>query len=233
MSAGAKASPQLVKDVAEVFGLPLRAVWGMTEASGTHTRAEDPADWAAHSVGRPGPGTELDLRSDQEITAERPARLYIRGGSVCVATLGRDTGEVRIVADHDDGWYDTGDLAVPDGWGGIQVVGRSADRIGGVFMIPVLDVETAIGEYDGVKEVAVVGYPDGDGGELACAVIACEGTPPDLSEVRDYLQGIGMTEWYWPNRLEIVPRLPRNSFGKVRKELLKRWLQGEAELTED
>jgi cyclohexanecarboxylate-CoA ligase len=224
----------LVMDVAEVFALPLRNVWGMTEAGGTHTRAEDPSDWAAHSVGRPGPGTELDLRSEhQEVTIERPARLYIRGGSVCLATMGRDTGALTVVADHDDGWYHTGDLAVPDGRDGIQVVGRAADRVGGVFMIPVNDVENALLQYYGVNDAAVVGYPDDDGGELACAVIVCEGTPTGLAEIQNHLKSLGMTEWYWPSRVENIPRLPRTSLGKVRKELLKRWLQGKAELTDD
>lgn len=233
---GAAASRQLVTDLAEVFALPPRGCWGMTEAGGINTRAEDPPDWAAHSVGRAGPAIELDLRSEHpDITAERPARLYVRGASVCLATAGRDTGALRVVADHDDGWYDTGDLAVPDGRDGIQIVGRAADRVGGVFMIPVRDVEAALLEYDGVIDVAVVGYPDpdGNGGELVCAVLVSEGTPPGLPGIHRYLKRIGMTEWYWPSRVENVPRLPRNSFGKVRKELLRRWLQGKAELTED
>jgi cyclohexanecarboxylate-CoA ligase len=39
-----------------------------------------------------------------------------------------------------------------------------------------------------------------------------------------------MTGWYQPTRLEVVPALPRNATGKVRKELLRRWLRGETEL---
>jgi len=42
-----------------------------------------------------------------------------------------------------------------------------------------------------------------------------------------------MTEWYLPTRVEYVERLPRNGNGKVRKELLRRWLAGEASLTDD
>ncbi|MEV4601820.1 hypothetical protein AB0K15_31010 [Amycolatopsis sp. NPDC049253] len=60
------------------------------------------------------PGSELDLRSGLGvITAERPGRLHVRGATVCLATVGRDTGELTVPADHDDGWYDTGDLAMP------------------------------------------------------------------------------------------------------------------------
>ena len=42
-----------------------------------------------------------------------------------------------------------------------------------------------------------------------------------------------MTDWYQPTRLEHVTTLPRNNTGKVRKELLRRWLVGEADLTEE
>jgi cyclohexanecarboxylate-CoA ligase len=58
-------------------------------------------------------------------------------------------------------------------------------------------------------------------------------TPPvELDELRKYLSDQGMTGWYLPSRLELVPALPRNVLGKVRKELLRRWLRGEADLTD-
>lgn len=225
---------RLVSDLVEVFAVAPRGCWGMTEVGGTYTRPEDPQDWAAHSVGRPSAGTEVDLRAagHQDITAERPARLYVRGASVCLATVGRDTGGLTVVAEQDEGWYDTGDLAVPDGRSGMRVVGRVADRVGPGYMIPVHDIESALREHDGIVDVAVVGYPSGDR-ELACAIVVADGTPPGLADIHRYLKGIGMTEWYWPSRVEVVARLPRTSLGKVRKELIKRWLQGKAELTDD
>jgi cyclohexanecarboxylate-CoA ligase len=220
----------LVAQVWEAFGARLLSGWGMTEiGTGTVTRSDDPPDWAAHSDGRPVRGMELDLRSDTEITKDRPGRLFVRGSGVCLATVGRDSGALSVIADHDDGWYDTGDLAVPDGRGGIRLMGRAADRIGGVFMIPVNDVESELLKNPGVEDVALVGYPDGRGGELACAVVVpATESPVTLDELRTYLTDEGMTEWYLPNRVEYVESLPRNANGKVRKELLRRWLTGEA-----
>jgi cyclohexanecarboxylate-CoA ligase len=220
----------LIADVAEVFGLPLQSFWGSTEAVGTTTNPDDPPDWAAHSVGRPGPGMEVDLRSDGPVSDERLGRVYLRGSGSCLATVGRDSGEVTVLADHDDGWYDTGDLGVPDGRGGLRLLGRAADRIGGSFMIPVADVEAALLGHPAIDEVALVGYPDGDGGELACALIVSRTTPPSLPEVRAFLDEQAMTQWYQPSRVEPLPALPRNETGKVLKELLRRWLRGEAEL---
>ena len=236
LACGATTVPrQLVSDVPSVFGLPLQSGWGMTEVGvSTLTRKDDPPDWAAHSDGRPGKALELDLRSDAEITRDRPGRLFARGAGVCLATVGRDSGKLTVIAEHDDGWYDTGDLAVPDGRGGIRMMGRAGDRIGGAFMIPVTDVESELRDHPGVEDVALLGYPDGQGGELACAVIVPATTPSvTLEDLRKFLIDHGMTDWYLPSRLEVVPILPRNDNGKVRKELLRRWLLGEAELPAD
>ncbi|WP_433291225.1 AMP-binding protein [Pseudonocardia sp. CA-142604] len=224
----------LVAEVAAVFGVTLRAGWGMTEVGTcTRTRADDPADWAAYSDGRPLRGIELDLRSDTDITKDQPARLFVRGGGVCLATVGRDSGMLTVIADHDDGWYDTGDLAVPDGRGGIRLMGRVSDRIGGVFMIPVNDVESELLDHPAVSDVALVGYPDGQGGELACAVIVPATTPPvALDELRRCLSDKGMTDWFLPTRLEYLQEPPRNGSGKVRKELLRRWLASGADIPE-
>ena len=203
--------------------------WGSTEiGTGTVTRSDDPPGWAQCSDGRPIAGMEFDLRSDAVITDERPGRLFARGGAVCLATVGRDTGAVKITAQHGDGWYGTGDLAIPDGRGGIRLQGRVSDRIGGVFMIPAHDVESELLRNPRITDVALVGYPDGQGRELPCAVIVAATTPPiTLDELRHYLTSQGMTEWYLPTRLEYVDTLPRNDNGKVRKELLRRWLAGQ------
>jgi cyclohexanecarboxylate-CoA ligase len=99
-------------------------------------------------------------------------------------------------------------------------------------MIPVNDVESAVRDHPAVVDVAIVGFPHVTEGELACAVVVAEAEPPTLSGLRAYLTDLGMTDWYQPRRLEIVPALPRNSAGKVRKELLQRWLRGEAALTD-
>ncbi|MEV6851392.1 AMP-binding protein [Actinoplanes sp. NPDC051411] len=222
---GATTVPQpIVRDVLEALGVPLRALWGMTEvAAQTWTRAGDPADWGTRSDGSPGSGLEIDLRaeSEGEIGPERPARLFVRGAGVTLATLGRDSGSLNVLAEHDDGWYDTGDLAIPDGRGGIRILGRVADRIGGALLIPVGDVEDALLGHPAIEDVALVGYLDEKGFERAAAVVVPHGTPPTLDDLRAYLTEAGMTEWYQPSRLEVTDRLPRNSAGKVRKDLLR------------
>ena len=66
---GTAVSPELVTETAEVLGLPLLAQWGMTEGGLILTSPGDPPDWAACSIGRPGAGTEAELRP---VAAETP-----------------------------------------------------------------------------------------------------------------------------------------------------------------
>ncbi|WP_264991692.1 AMP-binding protein, partial [Mycobacterium montefiorense] len=219
---------RVVRDVITTYGIGLRSEWGMTEVGcATMTRAEDPVDWALRSDGRPFPSCELEVRSDEPVASASPGRLFVRGPGVCLGTLHGDDNELSVISEHADGWYDTGDLVTWDGRGGIRLLGRVADRVGGAFMIPVADVEDVLRQHPAVADVAVVGYPDEHDGELACAVISVEGnTPPTLAELRGHLTGQGMTQWYLPARLEILDELPRNSTGKVQKHLLRYWLSG-------
>lgn len=215
----------LVQDVPLTLGLPLRTLWGMTEvAAHTWTRDTDPVGWGTRSDGSPGSGLEIDLRAN-EPGGDRLTRLFVRGAGVTLATMGRDTGLLWVLDEHDDGWYDTGDLAVDDGRGGIRIMGRVADRIGNSFMIPVGDVENQLREHPAIDDVAVVGYHDDTGVERACAVIVAHRLVPTLKQLRAFLTEAGMTEWYQPNRLEIVKRLPRNTAGKVRKDHLREMLR--------
>ncbi|NMO49720.1 AMP-binding protein [Actinoplanes sp. TBRC 11911] len=211
---GTTVPPQLVTEVAETLGVTLGTAWGMTEAGYLFTRPDDPAGWAARSIGRPNTGTEIQLRTMED----QLGHLVIRGAGVCLATLDRDRDTIDLVGGD---WYETGDLAVPDGRGGVRLMGRLADRIGDGFMVPATDVEAALRGHPAVSDVALVGVPGPGGVEQVCAVIVPDGKPPELDELRAYLTGLGMTEWYQPTRSVIRMHLPYNASGKVNKAVLR------------
>ncbi|MFC4857853.1 AMP-binding protein [Actinophytocola glycyrrhizae] len=222
MAGGTTVPPGLVPTVRDTFGVPLRAVWGMTEnVVGTAVRADDPPDWSAHSDGRPLPGLEVRVVTpDVEGTT---GALQVRGASMCVGTITDDIERISTTGTGHGDWFDTGDLARADGRGGIRIEGRVADRVydlNAEVMIPVRDVEEELQQHPGVKDVAIISRVDG-AREHVCAVVVPGGEPPTLEELHDHLRAGGMTESYYPDRLELVDELPRDPLGKLRKHQLR------------
>ncbi|MEU6877993.1 AMP-binding protein [Streptomyces sp. NPDC046712] len=217
-------APLLVEDADEVLGCRVYALWGMTEnGCVTVTRPEQPPLRAAESDGTTVPGMEVRIvgKDGEPVAPGDPGLLQVRGSAQCLGYFRRQ--EVYDACVTADGWFDTGDLARDDGHGGIRITGRVKDVImRGAENIPVVEVEAALLRHPVVRDVAVVGYPDQRLGERACAFLVTSGAPaPDLEGVRSHLAGLGMARTYWPERLELVPALPRTPSGKIQKFALR------------
>jgi cyclohexanecarboxylate-CoA ligase len=225
ISGSAPIPPQLITDVRDVLGVELGALWGMTENGPvTVTRPDDPQGWAAQSDGSLVAGAEL--RIDAE-AGESLGRLLVRGPSQCLGYLNqREVYQRRL---DSDGWFDTGDMARPDGRGGIRITGRRDDLIIRRWgtKVPTLEVEAVIVRHPRVREVVLVGYPDPEmpSADGLCAVIVADGKPPSVKELSDYLDGIGMTWQNWPDRVDVRAELPRNALGKVQRAALRQELE--------
>ncbi|MFC6882934.1 MULTISPECIES: AMP-binding protein [Actinomadura] len=214
--------PSLPARFHATFGLPLRPLWGMTENGGvTIGRPDDPWDWAAHSDGRPVPWMATRLVDDdgREVEGDGPGRLEVRGANMC---LGYEGADDAFAASLHDGWFVTGDLARPDGRGGVKVIGRTKDMINkGGLHVPPVAVEGVLRDDPRVAEVAVVGEPDPVLGETVVAVVVPDGPPPTLDELRRRVRDAGLTPGYEPDRLEVVAGLPKTPTGKVRRRELE------------
>ena len=122
-----------------------------------------------------------------------------------------------------DGWFRTGDLAMIDGRGYVHLVGRGKDLIiSGGFNVYPKEVESVIDAVAGIGESAVIGLPHPDFGEAVAAVATAEEgrAAPDEEAVaaaaRENLAGYKV-----PKRVFFVDELPRNSMGKVQKNVLR------------
>ncbi|MCM2576543.1 AMP-binding protein [Streptomyces meridianus] len=231
VSGSAPIQPQLIDDVRGAFGVEPHALWGMTENGAvTITRPDDPPGWAAHSDGSPVPWMEIRIAEDPEADPDAPdgvGRLLVRGASQCLGYAGqRETYEASVDA---DGWFDTGDLAKDDGRGGIRITGRRVDLIirSNAIKIPTLAIEAVLLRHPKITEVVLVGYPDPavPGTELACAVVVFEGEPPTLEELHEHLEKEGVARVMWPDRVQFVWQLPKNSLGKVIRQPLRERLE--------
>jgi cyclohexanecarboxylate-CoA ligase len=226
VTGSAPVPPRIVEQVRDVLGAPLVALWGMSENGPvTMTRLDDPPDWAAHSDGRPIDCMQIRIEPLVPGNSDGSGKLWVRGACQCLGYFKR---EADYAAHLDaDGWFDTGDLARDDGRGGMRISGRVKDIvINRGFNVPVAEVEGMLARHPLVREIAVIGLPDRDADELVCAVVVADGQAPTLEQLRAHLEGAGVTEQYWPTRVEVVEVLPRTITGKVRKVELRQRFGG-------
>jgi malonyl-CoA/methylmalonyl-CoA synthetase len=121
-----------------------------------------------------------------------------------------------------DGYFKTGDVGKIDEQGYITIVGRSKDLIisGGYNVYPA-EIEGYINDMDGVAESALVGVPHPDFGEVGVAVvIAKPGVTLDAGEIVAALKS-RLANFKIPKQCFVVSELPRNTMGKVQKNLLR------------
>lgn len=121
-----------------------------------------------------------------------------------------------------DGYFKTGDLAQLDAEGYVAIVGRSKDMIisGGLNVYP-KEIESVIDKLPGVVESAVIGVQDSDFGEAVTAIVITL-EPRELTEVDiiNYLKH-HLANFKIPKRVHFLPALPRNTMGKVQKNVLR------------
>jgi cyclohexanecarboxylate-CoA ligase len=153
------------------------------------------------------------------LPAGQEGQLQVRGCSNFIGYLKRP----ELNPNDPEGWFDTGDLARMDADGYIRIAGRSKDIIiRGGENIPVVEVEGLLFRHPAVAEVAIVGIPDARLGERACAFVRLrEGASLSLADITTYLEAQRMARQYMPERLEILPELPRTPSGKIQKFKLR------------
>jgi malonyl-CoA/methylmalonyl-CoA synthetase len=195
--------------------------YGMTE---TNMNTSNPYDGArrAGTVGLPLPGVELRIMADgQPVASGQVGVIEVRGPNVFAGywRMPEKTAEEL----RPDGWFITGDLGQMDAAGYVQIVGRSKDLIitGGYNVYP-KEVELALDAVQGVVESAVVGLPHPDFGEAVFAVIVGQIAP----EVALAAIAGDLARFKQPKAAVVVAELPRNTMGKVQKNLLRDQYRG-------
>jgi len=121
-----------------------------------------------------------------------------------------------------DGWFKTGDVGKVDDRDYVHIVGRSKDLIisGGYNVYPA-EIEGYINDLPGVAESALVGVPHPDFGEVGVAVvIAKSGATLDADAIVAHLKS-QLANFKIPKRCFVATELPRNTMGKVQKNLLR------------
>ncbi|MCB1423588.1 MAG: malonyl-CoA synthase [Nitratireductor sp.] len=202
--------------------------YGMTE---TNMNTSNPYDGErrAGTVGFPLPDVELRICNPEtgaDLAQGEIGVIEVRGPNVFKGYW--QMPEKTREEFRDDGFFITGDLGKIDEDGYVHIVGRAKDLIisGGYNIYP-KEVELLLDEQEGVLETAVIGIPHPDFGE---AVVAAVVPQKDASVCEaDILEAIRdkIARFKQPKRLFVVDELPRNTMGKVQKNLLRDRFGGE------
>ncbi|MEM7079927.1 MAG: AMP-binding protein [Pseudomonadota bacterium] len=173
------------------------------------------------TVGYALPGLDLRIADDAGVAlpAGEVGTIEVRGDNVFGGYWNMPEKTAEEI--RGDGFFITGDLGTQDESGRVSIVGRAKDLIisGGYNVYP-KEIEKAIDELPGVVESAVIGVPHPDFGEGVVAVVVPEADPVALTQL-DTALADQLARFKQPKHVINVDELPRNTMGKVQKNVLR------------
>jgi long-chain acyl-CoA synthetase len=224
ISGGAPLPPAIAAEFSERTGAVVVEGYGLSEASPvTHA---GPLDGTARpgTIGLPLPDTDAMVVDAETGVGPLPfgevGELAVRGPQVMAGYWNDSAATANALR---DGWLYTGDLAACDADGFFRIVDRKKDLIitSGVNVYPT-DVEHVLRTYEGVEDVAVLGVPDGDKGELVKAVVVPKDGRQFSRRAFDEFARQHLEVHKRPRVVEVVRGpLPRNPLGKVLRRVLR------------
>ena len=221
--AGAPCPVEVMRKVIERMHMPgVSICYGMTETSpvSTQTRTDDALERRVGTVGRVGPHLEIkvvDSVTGQTLPRGVAGEFCTRGYSV-MAGYWHDPEQTAEVIDA-EGWMHTGDLALMDASGYVQITGRIKDIVvrGGENISP-REIEEFLHTHPDIVDGHVIGVPDARYGEELMAVVVLREGAPELTieGLREFCTG-RIAGFKIPRYLWIVDEFPMTVTGKVRK----------------
>jgi acyl-CoA synthetase (AMP-forming)/AMP-acid ligase II len=198
--------------------------YGMTETSGiaAYTMPDDPPEVTATTSGKAIPGGELRVVDDDgnDVPTGSEGELLVRGYQVTPGYL--DAPEQTAEAIDADGWLHTGDVAVMNADGYIDITDRKKDMfiMGGFNAYPA-EIERMMVEHPEIGIAAVIGVPDERMGEVGAAFVvpSPQGTPDPAAVIewcREHMANYKVPRYVW-----LVDDLPLNASNKVLKPILR------------
>jgi 2,3-dihydroxybenzoate-AMP ligase len=224
---GAFLSSDAARTLEQAFGCTVTVVYGAIDVGAPAMVAVDDPVWLRHTtLGRAVDGAELAIL-DVDGRSLRPGEVgevVMRGPDLALGYFNDDAATATVY--DADGWGHMGDLGTLDADGYLRLVGRVKEIINrGGKKISIAEVEAAVSEVPGVRDVAALSYPDPDLGERCAAFLI---TDPDIALDLDGLRGelirLGVAKTLWPERVRAIDAFPVAGSGKVDRDALRRLL---------
>lgn len=224
--AGSICPMEVMKKVMNDMGASeITIAYGQTESSPviTQTKTDDAIEKRVSSVGKAHPGVEvkiIDPVTGEESPTGVPGELCTRGYLVMKGYYKNEEATKNAIDHH--GWLHTGDIAVMDEDGYIDITGRIKDMVirGGENIYP-KEIEEFLYQHPGVQDVQVVGIPDKKYGEELMAWIICkDGVTLTEADIREFAKG-NIAHHKIPRYIEFTEAYPMTASGKIQKYMLR------------
>ena len=215
------------KDWQEKTGHTILERYGMSETAMLTSNPYQGDERRGGTVGFPLPGVSLRVQDDDGriLPTGEIGAIQVKGPNIFKGywRMPEKTKEEFT----SDGYFKTGDVGKIDDRGYVTIVGRSKDLIisGGYNVYPA-EIEGYINDMPGVAESALVGVPHPDFGEVGVAVVTAKpGVKLDAHSIVAALKA-KLANFKIPKQCFVVSELPRNTMGKVQKNILRGHYQG-------
>jgi len=228
--AGSAPAPSMIEGF-ERLGVAVNHVWGMTETSPCGTSPQPSRRTAGlpareqlrRKTGQGQPIYGVDVKIADEQGNEMPrdgkssGRFMVRGPWIVSGYYGEEKPLLE------DGWFNTGDLAVMDDDNNIHLTDRAKDVIkSGGEWISSIDIENLATGCPGVSEAAVIGIPHPKWEERPLLVVVpAPGATVSAQAVVSFLDG-KIAKWWMPDDVVFVDALSYGATGKIQKMELRR-----------
>ncbi len=219
--AGSSCPADVMKRViAEMHMTDVTICYGMTETSpvSMQSKTDDPVDKRVSTVGQIHPYVEVKIIGEdgRALPRGRQGEFLTRGYSVMIGYWGDEEKTAQSI--DRTGWMHTGDLAVMDDGGYVDITGRLKDMIirGGENIYP-REVEEFLYTHPAVRDVQIFGIPDAKYGEEVCAWIQLkDGVAADADSIKAFCKG-QITHFKVPRHIRFVSEYPMTVTGKIQK----------------
>ena len=224
--AGSPCPVEVMKKVQSLMNMrDVEICYGMTETSpvSTQTRIGTPLDKQVSTVGQIHPHVEIkivDPATGAIVPNGTPGELCTRGYSVMLGYWNNADASAKAI--DTARWMHTGDLAVMDDEGYVNIVGRIKDMIirGGENVYP-REIEEFLYTHPQIQDVQVVGLPDEKYGEEIMAWVKLKpGATTTSEEVRDFCRG-RIAHYTIPRYVKFVDAFPMTVTGKIQKFIMR------------
>ena len=224
MSGAAPLGAELAESVAKRLGCTVIQGYGLTETSPVTHVIRPHGENRPGSIGQAIPNTEcrlVDPESGQDVGEGEPGELWIRGPQVMKGYLNNDEATRHTI--DDDGWLHTGDIGTVDSDGFFQIVDRLKELIKYKgFQVAPAELEALLITHPEVQDVAVIGVPDEECGELPKAYVVPSGEAVDADALMQWC-GERVSPQKKVRLVETIDAIPKSASGKIlRRELKER-----------